>query len=53
VPLLFATAPHAEKLRRLGLERDIAFCAQVDITSAVPRGLRREDSGVVVRNSAC
>ena len=33
---LFATAPHAEKLRRVSLGEDIAFCARVDATSAVP-----------------
>lgn len=27
---------HSERLKKLGIEKDIAFCLQVDITSAIP-----------------
>lgn len=47
---LFQTAPHAEKLRRAGLGDDIAFCAQVDITTAVPKAAQRHPLGVILRN---
>ncbi|HOK89689.1 MAG TPA: 2-phosphosulfolactate phosphatase [Candidatus Hydrogenedentes bacterium] len=33
---LFESAPHAEKLRRVGLGHEVAWCAQVDIARAVP-----------------
>lgn len=33
---LFASAPHAEKLRRIGLEADVEFCARLNFTNAVP-----------------
>lgn len=49
---LFRTAPHAGKLREAGLEADIAFCAQKDITNAVPEAVRREGDAIVVRNGA-
>lgn len=47
---LFQTAPHALKLRRVGLGDDIAFCAQVDITTAVPRAVLRHPLGVILRD---
>ncbi len=37
VQKLFQTAPHAQELRNLGLEDDIAFCARSNITDALPR----------------
>ncbi|NIA12791.1 MAG: hypothetical protein GWP08_01830 [Nitrospiraceae bacterium] len=48
VEALFAGAPHAEKLRRVGLEGDIAFCARQNITTAVPRGLAKNAYGVLL-----
>ena len=33
---LFESAPHAEKLRRVGLGREVAWCARTDIARAVP-----------------
>lgn len=48
---LFETAPHAEKLRRVGLEEDIAFCAQTDITSAVPCATARLHGGVLLKRA--
>ena len=27
---------HSERLKKLGIEADIAFCLQVDITTAIP-----------------
>jgi phosphosulfolactate phosphohydrolase-like enzyme len=47
---LFQTAPHALKLRRVGLGDDITFCAQVDITTAVPRAVLRHPLGVILRD---
>ena len=46
VPMLFTTAPHAAKLRKVGLDEDIDFCAQVDVTDAVPMAVERRDSGI-------
>ncbi|MBN2307355.1 MAG: 2-phosphosulfolactate phosphatase [Candidatus Hydrogenedentes bacterium] len=43
---LFNTAPHAGKLRAVGLDEDIAFCAQMDLTRAVPRAVARNEFGV-------
>ena len=48
LPQLFATAPHAEKLRKVGLEADIPFCAQLDTVQIVPKVLGRNDFGVTV-----
>jgi phosphosulfolactate phosphohydrolase-like enzyme len=45
---LFATAPHAEKLREIGLDADVGFCARVDVTAAVPRMARRIERGVAL-----
>lgn len=49
VAALFESAPHAEKLRRVGLEADIAYCAQLNVTNAVPQAQARTAYGVVVR----
>jgi 2-phosphosulfolactate phosphatase len=46
LPALFASAPHAAKLRRVGLETDIAFCAQRDLTPFAPRAVERMSLGV-------
>lgn len=46
LPALFETAPHAEKLRRVGLGDDVACCARVDVCRAVPKGLERNAFGV-------
>lgn len=45
---LFAGAPHAEKLRKAGLDADIPFCAQLDSIEAVPKVLGKNDFGVSV-----
>jgi len=45
---LFHTAPHAAKLRKVGKEVDIEYCARMDLTTAVPCGVAREDAGVRV-----
>lgn len=34
---LFASAPHAEKLRRIGLGHEVRWCARTDVCRAVPR----------------
>ncbi len=46
IPALFASAPHAEKLRRIHLDADIAYCAQRDLTAAVPKAVDRLEWGV-------
>lgn len=45
---LFATAPHADLLREIGHGEDVALCAVVDQTDAVPVGIAREEWGVRV-----
>ncbi len=49
VEALFQSAPHAEKLRRVGMAQDIACCAQVDVTAVVPAAASRDALGVWVR----
>lgn len=51
LPLLFANAPHAEKLRAVHLESDISWCARVDVTDAVPTVIARTELGVIVHNA--
>ena len=36
IPAYLAKTSHSERLKKLGIEKDIAFCLQVDITSAIP-----------------
>jgi len=48
---LFDSAPHAAKLRRVGLGEDVAFCAQVNIVNRVPEAVARIVNGVIVRES--
>jgi len=43
---LFAAAPHADKLRRVGLDADIVYCAQRNITAAVPGAVKAVPPGV-------
>lgn len=50
VAALFQSAPHAAKLRQAALDADIAFCAQMDITTAVPKAAERHRLGVILRN---
>ncbi|MDZ4859384.1 MAG: 2-phosphosulfolactate phosphatase [Candidatus Hydrogenedentes bacterium] len=46
VEKLFQTAPHAEKLREVGLADDIAFCARIDTVTTIPVVVGREDGAV-------
>ena len=46
---LFQAAPHAQMLRKLGLNEDIAFCAQSNITTALPRALERQNPAILLR----
>ena len=50
VKALFESAPHAANLRNAGLAGDIPFCAQIDITAAVPTAVMRTEDGLIVRN---
>ncbi len=45
---LFAGAPHSEKLRRVGLDADIPYCAQKNLTDAVPLGIEKGPLGIRV-----
>lgn len=46
IDILFNNAPHAQKLRDLGLGDDVGYCAQVDITDAVPKAIKRTEKGI-------
>lgn len=46
---VFQTAPHAANLRAVGLAEDLDYCAQVDLTDAVPWVSAYEEVGGVVR----
>lgn len=43
---LFDSAPHAEKLRKAGLEADVSLCARTDLTAAVPCAAERVGAAV-------
>jgi len=36
LPAYLAKTSHSERLKKLGIEKDIAFCLNVDITSSIP-----------------
>ena len=48
---LFASAPHADRLREIGHDVDIAYCAQADLTDAVPQGIARAGAGIRVHRA--
>jgi len=50
IPALFATAPHAAKLDAAGFSADVAYCAESDLTDAVPVAVERSGPGVVLRD---
>jgi len=52
VAALFYGAPHARKLRAVGLEADIDYCAQIDIVSAVPVVVERTSAGVRIGDAS-
>lgn len=49
IEALFMSAPHAKKLRRIHLDADIPYCAQMNVTDAVPGGIEKNEYGVRVR----
>ena len=49
---LFATAPHGRKLVEIGQGSDVPYCAQADLTSAVPVAISSNAFGVLVANAA-
>ena len=51
VQKLFQSAPHAQELRKLGLEEDIAFCARSNITDALPSADSVRESAIILVNS--
>ncbi|TFF33306.1 2-phosphosulfolactate phosphatase [Mucilaginibacter psychrotolerans] len=36
IPQYLSKTSHGERLKKLGIEKDIAFCLQVDLTTAIP-----------------
>jgi len=50
VPALFDSAPHAERLREVGLQDDIAYCASIDLTSALPLAKGPQECGILVED---
>lgn len=50
LPALFERAPHAEKLRAIQQGDDVAWCARIDVTGCVPRGVAHNDYGVVLQH---
>lgn len=44
--ILFEQAPHAAKLRAVNMGEDVAYCAQVDLTTSVPMVSERTEFGV-------
>ena len=50
VAKLFETAPHADALRAIGLEEDIAFCARPNLTTAVPSASAQTAFGIQLTN---
>jgi 2-phosphosulfolactate phosphatase len=45
---LFDSAPHSSNLRAVNLESDIAYCAQVNIGTAIPRATALVNFGLVL-----
>jgi 2-phosphosulfolactate phosphatase len=52
VQCLFQSAPHAEKLREVGLGEDIAFCARTDCVNVAPCVVGRESPALRVKAAA-
>ena len=50
VQKLFQTAPHAQTLKELGLQDDIALCARPNITNALPKAVALQDNAIILRN---
>lgn len=48
---LFQSAPHAQKLRSVGMESDVAFCAQADLYDTVPVVVEEFPPGLIVKNA--
>jgi len=52
LPAVFASSPHGQKLARIGEGADVPFCAQVDLTRAVPLAGEVTAYGVMLDNAA-
>lgn len=52
IQAMFMTAPHADKLRAVGMAPDIHVCARVDVCDTLPLGVQRHPMGVVLRAAA-
>lgn len=50
IELLFNTAPHAGKLRQVGLDEDIVWCAQTNISNCIPKVVKKEKEYVILEN---
>ncbi len=51
VESLFLKAPHADKLRAVGLEADITLCARVDCYQALPVAIEVFQGGLLIRDA--
>ncbi len=51
VEALFLQAPHAEKLRAVGLEADIPLCARVDCCRALPIAVEAFHGGLLLKDA--
>lgn len=47
---LFETAPHSEKLRKIGLSEDILWCAQTNISNCIPKVAKKEKGYIILEN---
>ncbi len=48
---LFVTAPHADKLRAIGMAADVSYCARLDCCASLPVGVARHPLGVLVQDA--
>ncbi|HOL18930.1 MAG TPA: 2-phosphosulfolactate phosphatase [Candidatus Hydrogenedens sp.] len=48
---LFQTAPHADKLRTIGLKKDIYWCARTNITNSIPIVTGIETNYLILENA--
>lgn len=51
IPTLFQESFHGQALRDLGLEDDVVWCAQVNIVRAVPRLVRHDEDGAILKEA--
>jgi len=47
---LFNSAPHADKLRKIGLHEDIRWCSQTNISNCIPKVVKKEKEYIILEN---